>query len=114
MPHQQDPPMPDRFVPSQAGTDSTNFFGGNSQNNEGTLESMIRKPSSSGGFYGTPFLPNQLQSTGWPGASNYFSPTPNTSNFTSGNPGSSAIPLEHIFWIGAGKIRKTMGEIFIR
>ncbi|KAI3416344.1 hypothetical protein GPALN_005879 [Globodera pallida] len=88
MPYQQARPMQDTFVPSQPGTNSTNFFGGNLQNNDGDLESMIRKSSSSEGFYGTPFLPNQLQSTGWPGASNFFSPTPNTSNFTSGNPGS--------------------------
>ncbi|KAI3416362.1 hypothetical protein GPALN_005895 [Globodera pallida] len=96
MPYQQAPPMQDTFVPSQTGTHSTNFFGWNSQNNDGDLDSMIRpkNTSSSGGFYGTPFLPNQSQSTGWPGASNYFSPTPNTSNFTSGNPGSSAIPFQ--------------------
>ncbi|KAI3416356.1 hypothetical protein GPALN_005890 [Globodera pallida] len=88
MSYQQVPPVQDTFMPFQAGTDSTNFFGGNWQNNEGTLESMIRKPSSAEGFYGTPYFPNQSQSTGWPGASNYFSPTPNS------NPGSSAIPFQ--------------------
>ncbi|KAI3416361.1 hypothetical protein GPALN_005894 [Globodera pallida] len=94
MPYQQVPPMDDTFVPSHAGTHSTNFFGWNSQNNDGDLASVIRKPSSSEGFYGTPYFPNQSQSMGWPGASNYFSPTPNTSNFTSGNPGSSAISFQ--------------------
>ncbi|KAI3416354.1 hypothetical protein GPALN_005888 [Globodera pallida] len=91
MPYQQVPPVQDTFVPSQTGTDSTNFFGGNLQNNDGDLASVFRpnNTSSSKGFYGTPFLPNQSQSTGWPGTSNFFSPTPNTSNFTLGNPGSS-------------------------
>uniref|UniRef100_A0A183BZF7 Col_cuticle_N domain-containing protein n=1 Tax=Globodera pallida TaxID=36090 RepID=A0A183BZF7_GLOPA len=63
MPYQQAPPMQDTFVPSQAGTHSTNWFGENLQSNDGDLASMIRKPSSSEGFYGTPFLPNQSQST---------------------------------------------------
>ncbi|KAI3416351.1 hypothetical protein GPALN_005885 [Globodera pallida] len=94
MSYQQVPPVQDTFVPSQAGTDSTNFFGWNSQNNDGDLASVFRpkntSSSASKGFYGTPFLPNQSQSTRRTGASNYFSPTPNTSNFTSGNPGSSS------------------------
>uniref|UniRef100_A0A914GT16 Uncharacterized protein n=1 Tax=Globodera rostochiensis TaxID=31243 RepID=A0A914GT16_GLORO len=117
MPFQQVPPMPDtlfpalqnypfnqsaplnsstNFVPSQNETDSLDWSGGNSQNNEGTLESMIRtgKPGSSKnasqGFDSTPFLPNQSQSTGLTGTSNFFSPTPNTYNFNSGNPGSAA------------------------
>ncbi|KAI3416378.1 hypothetical protein GPALN_005910 [Globodera pallida] len=41
------------------------------------------------GFDGTPFLPNQSQSTGRTGPSTVVSPTTNPSNFTSGNPGSS-------------------------
>ncbi|KAI3416352.1 hypothetical protein GPALN_005886 [Globodera pallida] len=119
MPSQQAPMHDDTFVPAQTGTPYLDWSGGNSQNNDedlysvvrkpsssegfdappfiqahhGDLESMIRNTSSSEGFDTTPFLLNQLQSTGWPGASNYFSPTPNTSNFTLGNPGSSAIPF---------------------
>uniref|UniRef100_A0A914GSI2 Uncharacterized protein n=1 Tax=Globodera rostochiensis TaxID=31243 RepID=A0A914GSI2_GLORO len=100
MPSQQAPPTDDTFVPSQAGTDSTNFFGGNSQNDDGSLQSMVnpKNPSlfknalgSASNYCGAmPFLPNQLQSTGRTSASNFFSPTPNTSNFNSGNPGSSS------------------------
>uniref|UniRef100_A0A914I306 Uncharacterized protein n=1 Tax=Globodera rostochiensis TaxID=31243 RepID=A0A914I306_GLORO len=146
MPSQQAPPTDDTFVPSQAGTDSTNFFGGNSQNDDGSLQSMVNpknpslfknalapqiaqqpsnftsgnpgsltsasnkgkstnfsKGSNSGNWSlssitgsasnycgAMPFLPNQLQSTGRTSASNFFSPTPNTSNFNSGNPGSSS------------------------
>uniref|UniRef100_A0A914GW78 Uncharacterized protein n=1 Tax=Globodera rostochiensis TaxID=31243 RepID=A0A914GW78_GLORO len=104
MPSQQAPPMHSTFMrlPSQAGTDSTNWFGGNSQNDDGSLYSVVRPKnrSSSGGFNTTPpFFPNQLQSTGRTSASNFFSPIPNTSNFNSGNPGSSshygdAIPFQ--------------------
>ncbi|KAI3416353.1 hypothetical protein GPALN_005887 [Globodera pallida] len=100
MPSQQVPPMDDTFVPSHAGTDSTDWFGENLQNNDGDLASVVRpkntSSSASEGFDAPPFLLNQLQSTGWPGASNFFSPTPNTSNFTSGNPGSSAMPFQQV------------------
>uniref|UniRef100_A0A914H8W5 Uncharacterized protein n=1 Tax=Globodera rostochiensis TaxID=31243 RepID=A0A914H8W5_GLORO len=37
-----------------------------------------------------PYFPNQSQSTRRTGASNFFSPTPQSSNFTSGNTGSSS------------------------
>uniref|UniRef100_A0A914I2D2 Uncharacterized protein n=1 Tax=Globodera rostochiensis TaxID=31243 RepID=A0A914I2D2_GLORO len=149
--HHQAPPTDDTFVQSHAGIDSTNWFGGNSQNDEGSLQSMVnpKKPSSwknawgavsnlfgaspqepqflppmhdtsaassyystndqtlqsmitprnQKGFYGTPYLPNQSQSTGRTGASNFSSSTPKSSNFNSGNPGSSshyggAIPFQ--------------------
>uniref|UniRef100_A0A914GW69 Uncharacterized protein n=1 Tax=Globodera rostochiensis TaxID=31243 RepID=A0A914GW69_GLORO len=101
MPSQQAPPMYGTDVPSQAGIDSTNWLEENSQNDDGSLYSVVRPKnrSSSGGFYGTPYLPNQLQSTGRTSASNFFSPTPNTSNFNTGNPGASshyggAIPFQ--------------------
>uniref|UniRef100_A0A914HC55 Salivary secreted peptide n=1 Tax=Globodera rostochiensis TaxID=31243 RepID=A0A914HC55_GLORO len=42
------------------------------------------------GFDGMPYFPNQSQSTRRTGASNFFSPTPQSSNFTSGNTGSSS------------------------
>uniref|UniRef100_A0A914HZB3 Uncharacterized protein n=1 Tax=Globodera rostochiensis TaxID=31243 RepID=A0A914HZB3_GLORO len=87
----------------------------------------IRKPSSSEGFDGTPYLPNQLQSTGC----NFFSSTPQSSNFNSGNPASSYYPFNQSAQLNSstnfvpseagthstnffGEIRKTMREIFIR
>uniref|UniRef100_A0A914I4Z1 Uncharacterized protein n=1 Tax=Globodera rostochiensis TaxID=31243 RepID=A0A914I4Z1_GLORO len=47
MPSQQ-APMPDTFMPSQAETDSTNWFEENSQNDDGSLHSMVnpKNPSS--------------------------------------------------------------------
>uniref|UniRef100_A0A914GT36 Uncharacterized protein n=1 Tax=Globodera rostochiensis TaxID=31243 RepID=A0A914GT36_GLORO len=48
LPSQQAPPMDETFVPlpSQAETDSTNWFEENSQNNDGDLQSMVNPPSS--------------------------------------------------------------------
>ncbi|KAI3416358.1 hypothetical protein GPALN_005891 [Globodera pallida] len=88
-------PQESQFSPSMHDTAAASSYYPSNQPDDGTLGSMIT-PRNQKGFYGTPYFPNQLQSTGWPGASNYFSPTPNTSNFTSGNPGSSAIPFQQV------------------
>uniref|UniRef100_A0A183C2U5 Ovule protein n=1 Tax=Globodera pallida TaxID=36090 RepID=A0A183C2U5_GLOPA len=88
-------PQEPQFSPSMHDTSAASSYYPSNQPDDQTLESMVT-PRNQKGFDGTPFLPNQSQSTGWPGASNFFSPTPNTSNFNSGNPGSSAIPFQQV------------------
>ncbi|KAI3416379.1 hypothetical protein GPALN_005911 [Globodera pallida] len=87
--------------PDMSNTQSTNFnqhASSYDRNMSNTIQPktnpkrsrLSTKPSFEiSGFDGTPFLPNQSQSTAWTGSSTVVSPTPNPSNFTSGNPGSS-------------------------
>uniref|UniRef100_A0A914I2C0 Uncharacterized protein n=1 Tax=Globodera rostochiensis TaxID=31243 RepID=A0A914I2C0_GLORO len=113
MPSQQAPPMYGTDVPSQAGIDSTNWLEENSQNEHQTHPTLIRATPAHRRITVARYRFSKPQCRARYSQHSQISRPINQPHLI--HPLTLCHPnLERLLWIGAGEIRKTMKEIFIR